>query len=72
MILELMNHATYSFAFRNAFPELEDAANFITRSNEEDPVMKTIIQMLSLQVDVSCLMRNVSWLLLWERFAQSL
>jgi hydroxymethylpyrimidine pyrophosphatase-like HAD family hydrolase len=40
---------TYSFAVRNAFQELKDAANFITRSNEEDAVLKTIIQMLSLQ-----------------------
>jgi len=28
---------------------IKDAANFITRSNEEDAVMNTIIQMLSLQ-----------------------
>jgi hydroxymethylpyrimidine pyrophosphatase-like HAD family hydrolase len=44
-----MVRATYSFAVRNAFDKLKDAANFITRSNEEDAVMKTIIQMLSLQ-----------------------
>ncbi len=47
--LELMTRSTYSFAVRNAVQELKDAANFITRSNEEDAVMKTIIQMLSLQ-----------------------
>lgn len=47
--LELMNRATYSFAVRNAVQELKDAANFITRSNEENAVMKTIIQILSLQ-----------------------
>lgn len=47
--LELMTRATYSFAVRNAVKELKEAANFITRSNEEDAVMKTIIQMLSLQ-----------------------
>lgn len=47
--LELMARATYSFAVRNAVQELKDAANFITRSNEEDAVMKTIIRMLSLQ-----------------------
>lgn len=46
--LELMNRASYSFAVRNAVPELKDVANFITRSNEEDAVMKTIIQILSL------------------------
>jgi len=44
-----MTRATYSFAVRNAVQELKDVANFITRSNDEDTVMKTIIQMLSLQ-----------------------
>lgn len=47
--LELMTRAAYSFAMRNAVQELKDAANYITRSNEEDAVMETIIQMLSLQ-----------------------
>ncbi|MEK5520540.1 HAD family hydrolase [Heyndrickxia sp. FSL W8-0423] len=47
--IELLARATYSFAVRNAVQEIKDAANFITRSNEEDAVMKTIIQMLSLQ-----------------------
>ncbi|WP_235828140.1 HAD family hydrolase [Brevibacillus migulae] len=49
--LELMTRATYSFAVRNAVQELKDVANFITRSNDEDAVMKTIMQMLSLQVN---------------------
>ena len=47
--IELMTRSTYSFAVRNAVQEVKDAANFITRSNEEDGVMKTIIQMLALQ-----------------------
>ncbi|WP_042457272.1 HAD family hydrolase [Neobacillus dielmonensis] len=47
--LELMTRADYSFAVRNAVQELKDGANFVTRSNEEDAVMKTIIQLLSLQ-----------------------
>ncbi|TKC16323.1 hypothetical protein FA727_15335 [Robertmurraya kyonggiensis] len=47
--LELMTRANYSFAVRNAVQELKEAANFITRSNEEDAVMKTIIPMLYLQ-----------------------
>lgn len=47
--LELMVRAKYSFAVRNAVQELIDAANYIARSNEEDAVMKTIIQTLSLQ-----------------------
>ena len=34
--IELMTRSTYSFAVRNAVPELKDAANFIGRSNEED------------------------------------
>ncbi|GKU82964.1 HAD family hydrolase [Niallia sp. NCCP-28] len=50
--LELMASGSYSFAVRNAFPEIKAAANFITRSNEEDAVMKTIIQLLSLQSDI--------------------
>lgn len=40
--IELMTRSTYSFAVRNAVQELQDAANFITRSNEEDAVMKTL------------------------------
>jgi Cof subfamily protein (haloacid dehalogenase superfamily) len=47
--LELMTRAKYSFAVRNAVQELKDTAIFITRSNEEDAVMKTIIELLSLQ-----------------------
>ncbi len=46
--IELMTRSSYSFAVRNAVEELKNAANFITRSNEEDAVMKTIIQILSL------------------------
>ncbi|MCM3213373.1 HAD-IIB family hydrolase [Niallia taxi] len=49
--LELMASGAYSFAMRNAFPEVQAAANFITGSNEEEAVMKTIIQFLSLQSD---------------------
>ncbi|MBS4207279.1 HAD family hydrolase [Bacillus sp. FJAT-50079] len=47
--LELMTRSVYSFAVRNAVQEVKDAAHFITRSNEEDGVMKTMIQILSLQ-----------------------
>lgn len=46
--IELMSRSTYSFAVRNAVKELKETANFITRSNEEDGVMRTIIQLLSL------------------------
>lgn len=47
--IELMACATYSFAMRNAVQETKDAANFITRSNEEDAVMHTTMKILSLQ-----------------------
>ncbi|OXS77454.1 HAD-IIB family hydrolase [Domibacillus enclensis] len=47
--LELLASGTYSFAMRNAFPEVKDAARFITGSNDDDAVMKTILQLLSLQ-----------------------
>ena len=47
--LELLACGHYSFAVRNAVPEVKDAANYITRSNQEDAVLKTIIHMLSLQ-----------------------
>lgn len=46
--LELMERAVYSFAMRNAVPELKDAAQYVTDSNEEDGVLQTIIQMLTL------------------------
>lgn len=47
--IELMTRASYSFAVQNAVQELKDSANYVTRSNEDDAVMKTIIQILSLQ-----------------------
>ncbi|WP_047985499.1 HAD family hydrolase [Ornithinibacillus californiensis] len=47
--IKLMTHNKYSFAVRNAVQEVKDAAIFKTRSNEEDAVLKTIIQMLALQ-----------------------
>ncbi|MEK5175639.1 HAD-IIB family hydrolase [Heyndrickxia sp. FSL W8-0496] len=47
--IELMACGLYSFAVRNAVQEVKEVANFITRSNEEDAVMQTIIQILALQ-----------------------
>jgi hydroxymethylpyrimidine pyrophosphatase-like HAD family hydrolase len=47
--IELMTRSIYSFAVRNAVQDLKEAANFITRSNEEDAVLRTITQILSLQ-----------------------
>ncbi|MFB0975330.1 MAG: Cof-type HAD-IIB family hydrolase [Tolumonas sp.] len=46
--IELMEKGAYSFAMRNAFDETKAVANYITRSNDEDGVMKTIIHMLNL------------------------
>ncbi|KMT62844.1 HAD family hydrolase [Paenilisteria newyorkensis] len=47
--LELMEAGLYSFAMRNGFPETKAAANFIARSNDEDGVLWTIKQILTLQ-----------------------
>lgn len=47
--IELMERAHFSFAMRNAFEETKAAANYITRSNDEDGVMHTILQFLTLQ-----------------------
>lgn len=51
---ELLSRASYSFAVRNAVQEIKDLANYITRSNDEDAVMKTILQMLTLQQNTCC------------------
>ncbi|MFQ2495765.1 HAD family hydrolase [Aeromonas caviae] len=47
--IELMACADFSFAMRNGHDETKDAAHFITRSNDEDAVMHTILQLLALQ-----------------------
>jgi len=47
--IELMECADFSFAMRNGRDETKDAAHFITRSNDEDAVMHTILQLLALQ-----------------------
>lgn len=47
--VELMDRAEYSFAVRNAVQEVKDAANYITRTNEKDAVLVTMIRILSLQ-----------------------
>lgn len=46
--IELMECADFSFAMRNAFDETKAAANYITRSNDEDGVIHTILQFLDL------------------------
>lgn len=47
--IELMVCADFSFAMRNGHDETKDAAHFITRSNDEDAVMHTILQLFALQ-----------------------
>lgn len=47
--IELMACADFSFAMRNAFDETKAVANYITRSNDEDGVLHTILQILALQ-----------------------
>ncbi|WP_291292814.1 HAD family hydrolase [Enterococcus sp.] len=46
---ELMAAGTYSFAMKNAFEEIKEAAAFVTRSNDEDGVLRTIELLLALQ-----------------------
>jgi len=47
--LELLAAAEYSFAMRNAFDETKAAAQFITGSNDENAVQRTIQKILALQ-----------------------
>ena len=49
--LELMIRAEYSFAVRNAVQDLKNATNFITLSNDENGVLRTVSKLLSLQSD---------------------
>lgn len=46
--IELMERASLSFAVRNACDPLKEAANYITRSNDEDGVLNTIKQLLTI------------------------
>ncbi|WP_321377788.1 HAD family hydrolase [Trichococcus shcherbakoviae] len=48
--VEMMKSGRYSFAVRNAYPIIKDTAAFTTgRSNDEDAVSHTILQLLALQ-----------------------
>lgn len=47
--IELLARAEYSFAMRNGFDETKAAANFITRTNDENGVLNTISKIISLQ-----------------------
>lgn len=46
--IELMERGGLSFAVRNAYEPLKEAADYITRSNNEDGVLRTINQLLKL------------------------
>ena len=48
--LELMAAGTFSFAMSNAFEEVKAAAAFVTKSNDENGVLKTIERLLPLQM----------------------
>lgn len=47
--LELMQAGSFSFAMRNAFEQTKAAANYICRSNDENGVLLTMKQLLTLQ-----------------------
>lgn len=47
--IELLQAADFSFAMRNAFNSTKAAAHYITGSNQENAVLKTIEHILSLQ-----------------------
>ena len=49
--LELMAAGTFSFAMSNAFEEVKAAAAFVTKSNDENGVLKTIERLLPLQMN---------------------
>lgn len=47
--IELFSRSSFWMAVRNAVRELKEIADYIIRSNDEDAVLKTILQILSLQ-----------------------
>ncbi|MEL3899536.1 Cof-type HAD-IIB family hydrolase [Treponema phagedenis] len=47
--IELINEVEYSFSVSNAVDELKEKSFFITKSNDEDGVLKTIDMILKLQ-----------------------
>lgn len=47
--IELMESGEYSFVVRNAFEETKKAAKYVTRSNDENGVLLTIREIISLQ-----------------------
>ena len=47
--VELLERAAYSFAMSNAFEQIKEVAQFVTKSNDEDAVLHTIKKMIALQ-----------------------
>ncbi|MGM0294091.1 hypothetical protein IGJ00_002619 [Enterococcus sp. AZ062] len=47
--VELLECAAYSFAMSNAFEQIKEVAQFVTKSNDEDAVLHTIKKMIALQ-----------------------
>ncbi|WP_027108340.1 HAD family hydrolase [Lacticigenium naphthae] len=50
---ELLASGKYSFAMRNAFEELKEIANYITRSNDEEGVLLAVEEFLALQANIN-------------------
>lgn len=46
--MELFDQATYSFAVQNAFEEVKEKAAFVTKSNDDNGVLRTIEMMIAL------------------------
>lgn len=46
--LEMMNHATYSFAMANAHPKLKERANYLAPCNTDNGVVRTIKSVLGI------------------------
>lgn len=46
---ELLAAGDYSFAMENAFDEIKDIANYVTKSNDQNGVLRAIEQFISLQ-----------------------
>ncbi|OBS62590.1 hypothetical protein AX758_00995 [Enterococcus mundtii] len=47
--VELLECTAYSFAMSNAFEQIKEVAQFVTKSNDEDAVLHTIKKMIALQ-----------------------
>lgn len=48
--VELLERAAYSFEMSNAFDQIKEVVQFVTKSNDEDAVLHAIKKMIALQV----------------------